>query len=249
MSDADARAEIERLWGREATPRPGRKGARSPREIARAGIQVADEGGLGALSMRTVAGRLGMATMGLYSYVPGRPELIEVMIDEVYAELPLSYADGEGWRDRLRRVAKDNWDLLMRHPWLADVEDHRPVLGPNVIAKYDFELAALEGEGLDDVTLDHALATLLGFVHGAARAKLSALAVARRTGLSDAEWWRPRAALLEARLGGRYPLARRVGAAAGARHDGPADPDAAFEFGLEVLLDGLERRLAAGAPV
>jgi len=203
-------------------------------------ILIADAGGLEAVTMRSVANKLRMSAMGLYTYFPGKHELIEVMIDEVYGELQLSFENCNGWRARLERVAHDNWSLILRHPWLVEVEGHRPVLGPNVIAKYDFELGAIEDVGLDDVTIDLVLTTTLSFVNGAARAKLDAVTTARRTGVSDADWWEARAPLLAEKLGDRYSLAQRVGGAAGAHHNAPTNPDEAFEFGLRLVLDGIQ---------
>lgn len=236
----EARSEIERLWDGAATERPGPVQGQSARSIAAAAIRLADEKGLDALSMRSVASAVGLSAMGLYTYFPGKPEMIAMMIDETYRMLPLSYDGCLTWRDRLDRVANTNWRLILRHPWLAAVEGHRPVLGPNVIAKYDFELGAIEGIGLDDLMMDAVLNTTLAFVSGAARAKLDEIAIGRRTGQSDAAWWHARAPLLAEKLHDRFPLAQRVGAAAGTHHDAPADPDAGFDFGLERLLDGIE---------
>lgn len=239
----DARAEIERLWGEGevATLKAGPKLGHSSRSIVAAAIALADEGGLEAVSMRSVASAVGMSAMGLYTYFPGKPELIELMVDETYGALPLSYEGCRDWRDRLGRTARDNWNLILRHPWLVLVEGHRPVLGPNVIAKYDFELGAIEGIGLDDVTMDLVLSITLSFVSGAARAKLDSVANIRRTGQTDPAWWHARAPFLAAKIGNRYSRAQRVGAAAGAHHDAPANPDSSFVFGLERLLDGIER--------
>jgi AcrR family transcriptional regulator len=241
--DAHACAEIDRLWGSLTAARLSLKTRQTAREIAAAAILLADEGGLEAVSMRSVARAVGMSAMGLYTYFPGKSALIELMIDEAYRALPLSYDGCLGWRDRLGRVARDNRELILRHQWLATVEGHRPVLGPNVIAKYDFELGSIEGIGLDDVTMDLVLSTLLAFVNGAARAKLDAAATIQRTGQSDAAWWSARAPLLAERIGEMYPLAQRVGAAAGLHHDAPSNPEAAFDFGLERFLDGIERLL------
>jgi AcrR family transcriptional regulator len=238
--DDRAKAEIERLWGSKEAVKPGPKGGHTVRSIASAAIRLADNVGLDAVSMRSLASEIGVSAMGLYTYFPGKQDLIEVMIDEAYRQLPLSFEGCNGWRERISRVAHDNWNLILQHPWLAQVEGHRPVLGPNVIAKYDFELGAIDGMGLDDVTLDLVLSTVHSFVRGAARDQLDKLRVAERTGQLDADWWRARAPRLAEVLQGRFPLAQRVGAAAGFHHDAPTNPDAVFAFGLERLLDGID---------
>ncbi|HZX80010.1 MAG TPA: TetR/AcrR family transcriptional regulator [Lysobacter sp.] len=228
--------------------RRGPKGRASPREVARSAIGIADRDGLEAVSMRAVAAVVGLSAMGLYSYFPSKSELVELMVDEVYTELDLSYGSATTWRERLKIVARMNWGLFMRHPWLVSVEGHRPVLGPNVIAKYDFELHALVGTGLSDLQMDLVLAAVLDQVRGAARAKLDATAVAARTGMDDAEWWAVRAPLLADVLGSSHALAQRVGAAAGTAFDAPHDPDRAFGFAIELILDGIGVLLARASP-
>lgn len=236
---SQAQAEIERLWGSQGERRRGPKSKLSARQVARSAIELADTDGLDAVSMRAVGGLVGLSAMGLYSYFPGKADLVELMVDEVYSELKLSYGSTRGWRGRLKLIAETNWSLLMRHPWLNAVEGHRPVLGPNVIAKYDFELQALDGLGLSDLHMDLILTTILTQVRGAAAAKLDAIATARRTGMSDPEWWALRGPLLASRLGEMHPLAQRVGGGVGAAYDAPHDPDTSFRFAFERIIDGI----------
>ena len=244
---AEARAEIERLWGPTRKPKFGPRAKQSAREVARAAIRLADAQGLDALTMRSLAAEFGLSPMGLYTYFPSKFELVELMVDEVYAGLTFSYEPADGWRGRLAEVADANWRLVMQHPWLADVEGHRPVLGPNVISKYDQELRAIDGLGLSDVEMDLVLATVLSFVRGAARGKLDAASATRRSGLSDAAWWQARQPLLAAVLGDQFPLAQRVGAAVGETNNAPGDPDLGFRFGLDRLLDGVAALLGEPA--
>lgn len=240
---AKARAEIERLWDLPTGYKSGPKAKKSAREVARSAVALADRDGLAALTMRSVAVEVGVSPMGLYRYFPGRLELLELMIDEVYKDIHPEYDDDLDWRNRLLVIAEENWRLIMRHPWLAEVEGHRPVLGPNVIAKYDSELRALDGLGLPDVQMDLILSTLLCFVRGAARDRLDAESASKRTGLSDEGWWRARSELLANVLQDRHPLAQRVGAVAGAENNAPSDPNRVFRFGVERLLDGLAAQI------
>jgi AcrR family transcriptional regulator len=105
------------LWGRDPARSRGRKPGLTVRGIARAAIEVADAHGLDALSMRRVAERLGVGTMSLYTYVPGKAELIDVMLDAVHGEISAVPAPGGDWREKLEHVAQANWDLAQRHPW------------------------------------------------------------------------------------------------------------------------------------
>ena len=91
------------------------------------------------LSMRKVAERLGVGTMSLYTYVPGKAELLDLMFDQAVAGAN-EHVDG-AWRERLERIAHENWWRYHRHPWLLEITMVRPVLGPNVIARYDHELS------------------------------------------------------------------------------------------------------------
>jgi len=231
------------LWpgSQPATRRsPGPEPGRSVAEIVRTAIELADTEGLGAVSMRRVAQRLGLGTMSLYTYIPAKGELLDVMLDAVYGEV-VSPVDGPGWRKRLENLARDNWALYRRHPWLLHVATGRPPMGPNLIAKYERELAAVEGVGLSDVEMDSVITLVNGFVHGAARGAAEARAVVAQTGLTDAQWWAAMAPYLDKVFDPTaFPLASRVGSAAGEQHGAAYDFEHAFEFGLARLLDGVE---------
>ncbi|WP_016700157.1 TetR/AcrR family transcriptional regulator [Actinoalloteichus spitiensis] len=245
---ADPARSLALLWRTNVpSARRGRQGI-DVEDIVRAAVDLADTEGLAALSMRRVAQRLGVGTMSLYTYVPGKTELVEAMVDAVYGELDLP-APGPGrWRDHLEHVARRNWELYQRHGWLAQVPTARAVLGPHAIAKYDHELRALDGIGLTDVEMDAVLTLVLDHVRTAARAAWEAAQTEHRSGLSDEQWWAAHAPHLTRVLDpDRFPLAARVGAAAGAAHRAPHDPAHAFEFGLIRLLDGIEVLVRARA--
>ena len=238
----DPARSIELLWRVRERPRRGPKPRFTVDDVAAAAIALADAEGLGALSMRRVAERLGVQAMSLYTYVPGKAELIDLMLDTVCTEVPMPDDVPGGWRARLALVARSNWELYGRHPWLLQVATTRPPLGPNLVAKYDYELRAVEGIGLSDVEMDLVVQMVTDYVHGAARTAVGATLVAQATGLSDEQWWERAAPVLEKVLDpARHPTAARVGAAAGEEYQAAADPSRAFAFGLERLLDGVER--------
>ncbi len=228
------------LWrGRERPARAGRSRL-SVDTIVAAAIELADAEGLPALSMRRVADRLGVGVMSLYTYVPGKAELVDVMLDTVYGEADLPEPAEEGWRARLERIARSNRSLYRRHPWLLQVATSRPVLGPNVIAKYDHELQAVAGLGLTEIEMDLLVTVIADYVHGAVRAAVEADQAEQRTGMTDEQWWRVYAPMLEKVFdANRYPTAARVGAVAGEAYGAAYDPDRAFDFGLHRLLDGI----------
>ncbi|MEU8779496.1 TetR/AcrR family transcriptional regulator [Streptomyces sp. NPDC048606] len=241
---------LELLWREAGQEAP--VGRRGPRQgltvdavIAQA-LALADEQGLAALTMRALAGRLGVTPMSLYTYVPGKAELLDLMLDEAYGRMrgpapvrPRRPDGAEPWRRRVTRIAEENRELLRRHPWIADLAVTRPPLGPGVISKYEYELGAFDGIGLTDAEMDAALTHLLGFVHANVLAEADAAAHNARQ--SDDEWWEVSAPLLERVMHAeRFPLANRVGSTVGAY-----DPQVAWEFGLDCVLDGLARRIEA----
>src|SRR5690606_9373793 len=184
------------LWRTAGPVRKGRTGLDVDRGVA-AALGIADAEGLDALSMRKVADRLGAGAMSLYTYVPGKAELAEAMLDAVRAELPDPAEAGEGWRARLEAVARQNRDLYLRHPWMLQVAAGRPVLGPNSMVRYDRELRALEGLGLSDIEMDGVIALLSDYVHGAAREAVAMADAAADSGRTDQEWWEQHAPELE----------------------------------------------------
>lgn len=232
------------LWrdpsrARERAPRKGRTDLTADRVIA-AAIEVADAEGLAALSMRKVADHLGVGTMSLYTHVPGKAELLDVMLDTVYKEPWTSAETPEGWRARVELIARDNLAMYRRHPWILQVAVSRPPLGPGTLGKYEHELSALDGIGLTDLEMDNVLTLLAAYVHGAARGVIEAERAAHETGMTDEQWWKAHEPFLAA-VGdfSGYPLAGRVGTASGETYNAAGDPAGAFEFGLARLLDGI----------
>ncbi|MGQ0576510.1 MAG: TetR/AcrR family transcriptional regulator C-terminal domain-containing protein, partial [Pseudonocardia sp.] len=237
---ADPARTLRLLWRGAGAPRRGPRPGRSVDDVVAAAVGLADAAGLDAVTMRGVADRLGVAAMTLYTHVPGKAELLELMLDAVYAATPRTGTAGRPWRERAAAVASANRALYAAHPWAATVATGRPPLGPGLMAKYEHELAAFDGLGLDDVTIDACLTHLLNFVRGVARDVLDARAVRRATAMTDAQWWTANAPLLERVLDpAAYPLAVRVGGAAGAAQGGAYDPERAYDFGLPRVLDGL----------
>lgn len=156
--------------------------------------------------MRRVAEELGASTMSLYTYVPGKAELLDLMVDTVFGETARPDGVPGGWRGRLEQIAHENAAVYRRHPWLLQVATARPPLGPHTIAKYDWELRALDGCGLTDVEMDSALTLVLGWVQSAMRGLLDAEQAARHSGQSDVQWWEAYAPLLDHMLDpARFP--------------------------------------------
>ncbi|WP_238162778.1 TetR/AcrR family transcriptional regulator [Kribbella capetownensis] len=243
MSAPDPARSLALLWGSHT--KPGRSGL-TVRAIVDTAIDLADAQGLDAVSMRMVAEQLKAGTMSLYTHVPGKGELTDLMFDSVYGDL---YADADepsrqpgGWRGALEFIARRNWDVLTKHAWIHDVPTMRNALGPNITVKYEAELRPLDSLGLTDVEMDSALTLVLTHVHGTARAGAEQLRTQRESGLSDEEWWRQISPTLTSVMSGaaqHFPLAGRVGTSVGEQFQSVIDPAHALSFGLTRILDGI----------
>ncbi|MEU8900812.1 TetR/AcrR family transcriptional regulator C-terminal domain-containing protein [Nocardia sp. NPDC048505] len=243
-SAGDPVRTLELLWRVPGKPGRGPKQRSSVDAVVRAAIEIADAAGLEALTMRAVAAKLGLTPMATYTYVPGKAELVDLMLDHVYQSMPRADLTDMDWRERVTTIAEENRVLLARHPWVAYLPTTRPPLGPGRTAKYDHELRAFERIGLDDVEMDAALTHLLGFVNSVACIAVDTQRAAADSQMTDRQWWERAAPLLEEVLDSeRYPLAARVGAAAGQAYDAAYSADHAWQFGLGLVLDGLESLL------
>ncbi|MGW3657718.1 TetR/AcrR family transcriptional regulator [Streptomyces sp. NPDC005151] len=260
----DARRSIALLWRTESAPAPGGTGpggtgpARSgPKPgltvdaIVSAAVAVADEGGMAALSMRAVGERLGRTAMALYTYVPGRSELLDLMYDAAHAELPSGYPDTDNWRASLTRWAEDTLAFHLRHPWVLQVSQARPVLGPHEYAALNTLVRLLYGTGLDAHLLRRLIGTLFHFVRGSAQTVAESRQAAAVTGQSDEEWWFARSALLGEAVpdfADRFPDVGRLESESAPEPPPVDDPvpylerqaRETFTAGLGVLLDGIE---------
>src|SRR2546430_12616714 len=142
----DKPSSVELLWGAVERPSRGPKPAMSLEKIVHAAVAIVDKEGLGALSMQRVAKEFGFTTMSLYRYVPGKYELIDLMIDTVVGPPP-DLSGLSGWRAKLTKWARLTSDAFQRHPWYLDAATHR-IMGPNQIGWLEVAVDALRGNGL-----------------------------------------------------------------------------------------------------
>ncbi|MGW9158277.1 MULTISPECIES: TetR/AcrR family transcriptional regulator C-terminal domain-containing protein [unclassified Microbacterium] len=228
---------VDLLWRDDSAAAGGRRGPRarhSTAEVVSRAIELADRGGLATVTIRALAQSLELPPMSIYTHVNSRDDLLVLMVDQMNARMIVRSVAGAGWSDHVRAVAEDNLDLLRGHTWLVDIADQRAALGPGTIAKYDRELHAFDETGLGDVQRDAALSFVLDFVRAAA---------SRMRENSEKEqlgaFWAEAGPRLSTHLGEEHPLAQSVGRAAGESLGAAYDADAAWEFGLARVLDGL----------
>jgi AcrR family transcriptional regulator len=231
------------VWER---PEPARRPAPSPlsrESIVRTAIALADADGLAAVSLRKVGAALDAGPMRLYGYVSTKQELLDLMVDEVYAEIAPPRPGGD-WRAALRELAGQLRAAALRHEWFVELLGGRPSLGPHALAYLEAGLGALDAvdgfAGIDAVM--RAWGAAQAYTVGAVRAEVAERVAQRVTGL-DEEGWQALTAPYLARVlaTGRYPTLEKV-----VRESSPDDPDAGFATGLDHVLDGIAARLARG---
>ncbi|MEY2242328.1 TetR/AcrR family transcriptional regulator [Streptomyces sp. BF23-18] len=224
------------VWDR---PEPPTRPVPLDRErIVAAAIALADEGGLEAVSLRKVAARLNAGPMRLYGYIATKEELLDLMVDEVQAEI-LPEERSSGWREALRNLANGTRQTALRHEWLADLLGGRPTLGPNGLAVAEATLAALDD--LADIdTVMRAVETVSSYFTGAIRREIANLRAERATGLSRHEWQRASGPYLTRMLAtGRFPALTKA-----VRDGTDVDTEASFATGLDWVLDAVAVKLA-----
>jgi AcrR family transcriptional regulator len=253
----DPARSLPLLWRDQKRPTRGPRPGLTVDRIVAVAIELADAEGLGALSMRRVAERLGVGTMSLYTYVPGKAELLDVMLDTVLAEV--ARPDGaQGWRAGLELRAREDWALFHRHPWILQISPARALLGPNETELFEATLSTVAGTGLSGAEMVLVVSLVAEYTRGAAQRAVGAAQAGRRTGISDEQWWEARAPLFDKYFDpSRYPTVTRV-AESGAFEQPTEGVDytvararESFEFGLPRVLDGIEAFIggrSAGRP-
>lgn len=235
---------LQLLWDGAAPPKRGPKPKVALADIVGAAVRIADAEGLEAVSTRRVAEAVGISPMSFYTHVPGKAELLDLMLDAVSDVGEPPVFDPANWRENVALVARGYRQFYLDHPWVFELATHRPVLGPNTIAAYNMALSAFDGVGLDEVEMDLSLTAVSNYVHGAVRDAARARMVKKLSGMTDEEWWYRIEPFLSTLDFSPYPVASRVGPIVGELY-GVGDPERAFNFGLGLLLDGFERLIAS----
>ncbi|MBB5122969.1 regulator [Streptomyces eurocidicus] len=230
-SDAP-RVDPEELWLRPARPRRGRPPAFSREVIAAAAVALADAEGLGGVTMRRVASEIGAGAMSLYSYVPDKETLVELMIDHVSGEHVMPGLPTGDWRADLKAVAHAQRALMLRHPWLPAALPGRRTLGPRTLAVLEVVLAALRPSRLDGGARLEVFSLLTGFVAGHVAHEVAQSAVAGEPDRAAAE----ARYLAAVAADGRHP--ELAGVLAGPAR--PTTPDETFARLLDRMVNGLD---------
>jgi AcrR family transcriptional regulator len=192
----------------------------------------ADVGGLEAVSMRKLAEALEFAPMALYRHVANKDDLIDAMVDAVFSEIELP-APGPDWRTAMRMRALSVRDALSRHRWAIGLMESRRTPGPANLRHHDAVIGSLRAGGFDIAMAAHAYSVLDSYIYGFALTKMN-LPFETPEDVPDVA-----ARMLEPFLAGEYPYLMEI------LTDHVMKPGYdygdEFEYGLDLILDGLER--------
>ena len=199
-------------------------------------MDLADERGIDSLTMRALGRRLGVEAASLYNHVTGKDDLLDGITDLVVGEIDVPTRSAD-WKHAMRRRATSALDVFSRHPWASGLIDSREQMGPARLAYVDGVLGVLLGAGFSAEAAANAFMALDSYIYGFER---------QRTELNLGEGGGDTTAAARsvqmAASPEAYPALERV---AGEFATRPYDVAASFEFGLDLILDGLERRLAS----
>jgi AcrR family transcriptional regulator len=205
----------------------------SRERVLRAAVELADAGGgLGSLTMRRLGEVVGVEAMSLYNHVAGKGDLLDGMVDLVFSEIQLPSA-GSDWRTAMRQRAISARHVLSRHPWAIGLMESRTSPGPATLRHHDAVLGILRQGGLSVELAAHAFSVLDSYIYGFALQEAS-------LPFDTAEETAEVAQLILGQLpAGEYPYLAELTT----EHvlQPGYDYGNEFAFGLDLILDGLER--------
>lgn len=237
---------IEQHRRRGAQTRPRDRGL-TREDIVDAAVEVADAEGVDAVSMRRIARELRAGAMSLYWHVESKDELLDLMLERVEGEMLFPEPSGD-WRADLRTAAFNARAVLMRHQWAMDLLGVRPPTGPNNARNGDRLFGILLNLGLEPVAAVRLAITFLTFVLGAIQQQVREIRGEREMAEATADLTEEELDAFREDLfkrihdSGDYPSIARL-FEEDIDPDDPATRDERFEFGIEVMLDGIAARL------
>ncbi len=216
------------------------KGARTPltrERVLHGALDLADEIGVETFTMRRLAAALDVKPMTIYHYVPGKEQIIDGIVDEVFTEIALPPEDVP-WIEALRIRCRSARQVLARHPWATALMETRSSPGPANLRHHDAMLGCLRRGGLTIEQTVHAYGILDSYVFGFAMQEGAAL--------------EDRAELGEAvdRIADRAPMADYPHLDETMRHvvQHGYSVAGAFDFGLDLVLGGIQRMTGGEEP-
>ena len=202
--------------------------------VLEAAVSLADAGGLELLTMRKLGEELGVEAMSLYRHVANKDELLDGMIDTVFAEIGPPSAE-VGWRTAMRARGVAVRAALSRHPWAVGLMESRTSPGPATLRHHDAVLGVLRRDGFSVALAAHAFSAMDSYIYGFALQE-SSLPFSTTEESGDVA-----RAIYEQFADGQYPHLSELAVQHVLRPG--YDYGAEFEFGLDLILDGLDRAL------
>ena len=212
----------------------GGRAALSRERVLRAAVAIADEGGIGSLTIRSLAQSLGVKPMSVYYHVSNKDQILDGIVDIVFSEIELPAAGGN-WRAEMRKRATSARRVLRRHPWATALLESRTSPGPATLRHHDATIGTFRAAGFTVEMTAHAYALLDAFVYGFAIQESS---LPFEGPDQAAEVAGP---MMEAFSSGQYP--HLVELATEHVLQPGYDFGNEFEFGLNLILDSLARSL------
>jgi AcrR family transcriptional regulator len=219
-------------------------------KIVRTAIEMLDEDGLEGLSMRSLGERLGSAATAVYWHVKNKDNLVALAGDAVWNEIELPDLNTIDWRTAGITMAKEEYAMFARHPWLVQAMGTHMLYGPGKARHDDHKLAVYEMAGFVDAEADQAVAIVFMFVLGSAfgaSASASLRGQLRRDG-GDADEMMRAIMAQQMEIAMQFPRLRARAQSIDS-NDYYAAPEKSFEIGLEAIFDSLERQLRPGRAV
>ena len=218
----------------QATNRAPRRVPLSRERVLEAAIKLADQGGLGSLSMRKLGQEFGVEAMALYYHFANKDEVIDGIVDIVFSEIELP-TDGTGWKAAMRQRAISMRDVLLRHRWAINLMESRRNAGPANLRHHDAVIGNLRAAGFENAMVARAYSLLDAYIYGFALTKINLPFDASEEVAEVAQGMLQRFPVNE------YPnLVAYI-----AEHLKPGyDYGDDCEYGLDLILDGLEKARA-----
>ena len=202
--------------------------------VLSAAVALADAGGAGSLTIRSLADKLGVKPMSVYHYVANKEEILDAIVDLVFAEIELPRAGGD-WRAEMRRRAVSARQVLRRHPWAIALLQSRTSPGPATLRHHDAFIGTLRGAGFPVAMTAHALAVIDSYVYGFALTE-SALPIHGPEPVAEIA-----GSMMRQYPADAYPHLAEF--TTGHVIQPGYDFGDEFPFGLDLILDGLARSL------
>ncbi|MFI9464297.1 TetR/AcrR family transcriptional regulator [Streptomyces xiamenensis] len=239
MARRDPERTADLLWRRQQPGSRGPRGSLTVDQIVSAAVELADAEGMAGVTMSKVAKRLGVTTMSLYRYIPGKDDLVDLMFEMATGQ-PDTTGWPTAWRPRIRAFSRAQYEILTSRPWLLDIPIGTPPMGPNNIAWMEVGLSALDDTPLTAEDRMGVLSFVSGYALTEARQAEVIHRAAPSTGVSYVEWGAAYHKVLARVVAeGDYPALTRI-VTEGVFAADRSTPEDEFYYGLTFLLDGIE---------